>query len=456
MENIENDSIRGNQIENLCLNQFNKRVSDEESSSHHKKLKLDYDVRLNKEETCFNMGMLTNILDDILSEAVDISVNKSNKVTCETAVVKQNRKVAYVLSGHLVKQCSRLDKVKNRAMLVHSLLSSYKLLNNLVPIPLVKATEEDLLSFHSSDYVHFLRDPDAERNEEEASEFGLDYDCPTMENMMDLVLTLAGGSISAANSLVEGNVQVAINWCGGWHHAQRDKAVGFCYVNDIVLAIHNLKQKFGKVLYIDLDVHHGDGVENAFSFTNQIFTFSIHKMEPGYFPGTGSQEDIGFGKGQYYTLNIPLKAGVTDGMFCHIFSTILPNLLSSFKPGAVVVQCGADCLTGDPLGGFNITPVGLGRCLSQVLDADLPTLVLGGGGYHLQNTARCWTYLTSVILNKEIDNEIPDCDPFFQYYGPSFELEVTPGCAKNNNSNQQVDEIIKTAVDNIGKITKLS
>jgi len=449
MENLENNSSRGNQVATSYLNQFNKKINDEESISPYKKLKLDVDEGLNPNDGLFDMGMLNDILDDIVGEAVGFSVNKSNQA-------KQKPNVSYVLSEHLVRQCSRLDKVKNRAMLVHSLLSSYKLLNKLVHIPLTKATQEDLLSFHSSDYVKFLRNPSEERNEEEASEYGLDYDCPTLENMLDLTLTLAGGSITAAKSLVNGTAQVAINWCGGWHHAQRDKAAGFCYVNDIVLAIHTLKQRFGRVLYVDLDVHHGDGVEDAFSFTNQVFTFSIHKWEPGFFPGTGSQDDIGYGKGQYYCLNIPLKAGVSDDMFYHIFSTLFPSLLSSFEPSAVVVQCGADSLTGDPLGGFNLTPLGLGKCVSLILEAHLPTLVLGGGGYHLQNTARCWAYLTSVILNEEIDNEIPDCDPFFEYYGPSFELEVTPGCVRNNNSSQQVDAILKVAKSNLDKIRKLS
>ena len=93
---------------------------------------------------------------------------------------------------------------------------------------------------------------------------------------------------------------MAINWSGGWHHAKRDSAAGFCYVNDVVLAIHRLQAAFKRVMYVDLDVHHGDGVEDAFSFTDKVMTMSIHKHEFGFFPGTGALKDVGFGKGKFY------------------------------------------------------------------------------------------------------------------------------------------------------------
>ena len=142
-------------------------------------------------------------------------------------------------------------------------------------------------------------------------------------NWYDHVL---GGSLAAAESLIKRECQVAINWGGGWHHGQRDEASGFCYVNDIVLAIQHLRQEFDRVLYVDLDVHHGDGVENAFSFSPKIFTFSIHKFEAGYFPGSGNIADIGQGKGKFYSLNIPLKDGIDDATYVYIFERCLITL----------------------------------------------------------------------------------------------------------------------------------
>ena len=106
--------------------------------------------------------------------------------------------------------------------------------------------------------------------------------------------------MTGADLLVGRRVRVALNWAGGWHHARRDSASGFCYVNDIVLAIHRLQAAFKRVMYVDLDVHHGDGVEDAFSSTDKVMTLSIHKMETGFFPGTGACTDTGYGKGRFY------------------------------------------------------------------------------------------------------------------------------------------------------------
>lgn len=116
------------------------------------------------------------------------------------------------------------------------------------------------------------------------------------------VQTLAAGSLTAADLLLEGRVRVAINWSGGWHHAKRDSAAGFCYINDIVLAIHRLQRRFKRIMYVDLDVHHGDGVEDAFSSTDRVLTFSVHQLETGFFPGTGDLKENGFGRGKYYRL----------------------------------------------------------------------------------------------------------------------------------------------------------
>ena len=118
--------------------------------------------------------------------------------------------------------------------------------------------------------------------------------------MSDFALTCAAGSLTAAALLLERRVRVAVNWSGGWHHARRDAAAGFCYVNDIVLAVHRLQAGFRRILYVDLDVHHGDGVEDAFSSTDKVLTLSIHKMEPGFFPGTGACNEVGFGKGRFH------------------------------------------------------------------------------------------------------------------------------------------------------------
>merc|ERR1719346_214630 len=156
-------------------------------------------------------------------------------------------------------------------------------------------------------------------DDQELDENGLGYDCPIFDNMLDFCLTVAGSSITAAHLLLSG-MSTVLNWSGGWHHSHRTHAAGFCYVNDIVLAIHKLQAKFKKILYIDLDVHHGDGVEEAFSFTNRVATLSLHLHEPGFFPGSGAASEVGHGKGRGFAVNLPFKEGLTDAFFVPAFS----------------------------------------------------------------------------------------------------------------------------------------
>lgn len=358
----------------------------------------------------------------------------------------EGKNAALVFSRDLSNKLSLLPNIGHRQHLVHSLIQSYGLMKKLRVVAVQKATPEDLLMFHSQDYVKMLKNPCSD--DQELDENGLGYDCPIFDNMLDFCLTVAGSSITAAHLLLSG-MSTVLNWSGGWHHSHRTHAAGFCYVNDIVLAIHKLQAKFKKILYIDLDVHHGDGVEEAFSFTNRVATFSVHKYEAGYFPGTGDVSDVGCGRGKYYSFNVPLQEGVNNTMYRHIFTSIFPVLMNTFGPDCVVLQCGADCLVGDKLGGFNLTPKAICECVQDVLSYNLPTLVLGGGGYNIQNTARLWVAVTAKVLGLTLDEDIPDEDHFFTQYGPDFQLDISPGCVRNKNKPEDIDVIINTLKHNI-------
>ncbi|XP_010565382.1 PREDICTED: histone deacetylase 8 isoform X5 [Haliaeetus leucocephalus] len=233
-----------------------------------------------------------------------------------------------------------------------------------------------------------------------------------------------------------------------WTASARDEASGFCYLNDAVLGILRLRQKFDRVLYIDLDLHHGDGVEDAFSFTSKVMTVSLHKFSPGFFPGTGDVTDVGLGKGRYYTVNVPIQDGIQDEKYYQICETVLKEVYAAFNPDAVVLQLGADTIAGDPMCSFNMTPEGVGKCLKYVLQWQLATLILGGGGYNLANTARCWTYLTGVILGRTLCSEIPDHE-FFTEYGPDYVLEITPSCRPDRNEPQRIQEILNSIKGNL-------
>jgi len=405
------------------------------------------------------MPVIYEDLDQSWTKLENMEENEKS-ILEETAEVKKKSlpKVSIVVGSSWLEQCDRIPKVEKRTSMTLSLIKSYGLLNDVTPIPARKATREELQTFHSQDYLEFCdkttNNDDLEKLEIHSEHnFGIEYDCPLIPDIMNMIQWIAGGSLVAAEALNSKQCEVAINWGGGWHHAQRDEAAGFCYVNDIVLAIQQLRQVYDRVLYIDLDVHHGDGVENAFSFSPKVFTFSMHKQCAGYFPGTGKITDVGQGKGRFYTLNFPLKDGVTDDTYAYIFENLLSEVIYSFKPDAIVLQCGADSLSNDPLGGFNLTPCGIAKCISKVMQFSRPTLVLGGGGYNLANASRFWTYLTGIIVRGvELSSDIPDSDLFFDQYGPSFELSILPGRRPNLNSAEEVNDHLEEAFRNLEEI----
>lgn len=209
--------------------------------------------------------------------------------------------------------------------------------------------------------------------------------------------------LAAAQKIIDGHSDLAINWMGGLHHAKKSEASGFCYSNDIVLAILELLKVYPRVLYVDIDIHHGDGVEEAFYTTNRVMTCSFHKYGE-YFPGTGDLRDVGMDKGKYYALNFPLRDGIDDETYERIFQPVIRQVMKSFDPSVVVLQCGADSLTGDRLGCFNLTVKGHGKCVEFMKRFNVPMIMVGGGGYTIRNVARCWTYETSVALDVDISN----------------------------------------------------
>ncbi|XP_065656313.1 histone deacetylase 8 [Hydra vulgaris] len=378
--------------------------------------------------------------------------------------------IAYIHSEKYVSICDKHPKVKGRASMVHDLIESYDLLSLVKIVAPVEASRNDLLTYHTEKYIQTLEFVEKrlvnsiESHEEDCfnedeinyiNEIGLGYDCSLFSNIYLYAKAVVGGTLSAANCLIDSQAVVSINLNGGWHHAHTDEASGFCYVNDIVIGILKLLTKFKKIFYIDLDVHHGDYVEEAFLYTNKVVTFSIHKFGDGFFPGTGMKNSIGKGKGKYYTINAPLKDGVDNKMFTYVFKNIFTEVFQCFSPEVIVVQCGADCLTGDPLGSFNLTSEALVDCVKFVLNEKVPTMILGGGGYNLSNTARCWTQVIAGILNATLNNDIPEHEKL-ECYGPDFALSFNPNHKKNENSLEYIEDLLSFLKGNIKFMRGLS
>ena len=256
------------------------------------------------------------------------------------------------------------------------------------------------------------------------------------------MIIISKGSVGGAYKLNHHLSDISVNWAGGLHHAKKSEASGFCYINDIVLSILELLKYHERVLYIDIDIHHGDGVEEAFYTTDRVMTVSFHKYGD-FFPGTGSIEDHGVLNGKYYSCNIPLKEGINDQSYEYMFKPIMKRIIDYYQPGAIVMQMGADSLAGDRLGCFNLTIAGHGECLKYIKSFGLPLLVLGGGGYTLRNVARCWTYETSICCGKELKNKLP-YNEYYEYFAPDYTLSTLATNMVNQNTQNDLHEILKT------------
>ncbi|XP_027200233.1 histone deacetylase 1 isoform X2 [Dermatophagoides pteronyssinus] len=338
----------------------------------------------------------------------------------------------------------------HRIRMAHNLILNYGLYRKMEIYRPHKATQEEMTKYHSDDYIRFLKSirPDnmSEYNKQ-MQRFNVGEDCPVFDGLYEFCQLSAGGSVAGAVKLNKQATDIAINWGGGLHHAKKSEASGFCYVNDIVLAILELLKYHQRVLYIDIDIHHGDGVEEAFYTTDRVMTASFHKYGE-YFPGTGDLRDIGAGKGKYYAVNFPLRDGIDDEAYEGIFKPLISKVIEMFQPSAIVLQCGADSLSGDRLGCFNLTLKGHGKCVEFVKKFNLPLLLVGGGGYTIRNVARCWTYETAVALDTDVSNELPYND-YFEYFGPDFKLHISSSNMTNANSPDYLEKIKTRLFENL-------
>ncbi|TPX46377.1 hypothetical protein SeMB42_g03719 [Synchytrium endobioticum] len=350
----------------------------------------------------------------------------------------KHRRVGYLFSQELMNAADLLPANVGRSNLVHSLIHAYGLPGDMIPINPRPATLDQLLAFHDSGYLDCIASPTPQHLEE----YGLEHDCPLFPSLPTYCSLVAGASITAAQQLVAGAVDIALNWDGGRHHAHRDRASGFCYVNDIVLAILELQKRYTQILYIDFDVHHCDGVESAFLYTKRVMTLSFHRCESAFFPGTGTEFDAGRGKGGNHAINVPLRKGLCGPSLLQLFHPISKAILARLKPDCIVLQLGADGVSGDPLdGGWNLDTHVLPSVVTEVVSWAKPTLILGGGGYHHANCARTWTLATASAIGRTIEDEIPDHD-HLTMYTPDFLISAPSGNMVDENK-PRLSEIVE-------------
>eukprot|EP00898_Chlorokybus_atmophyticus_P006404 jgi/Chlat1/6765/Chrsp50S06460 len=341
----------------------------------------------------------------------------------------------------------------HRLCMTYKLMLAYGLHKKLEVYRPRRAYPVQLAQFHSEDYVDFLQRVTPETQSEflrQLQQYNLGDDCPVFEGLFEFCQIYTGASIDGAIRLNHGISDIAVNWAGGLHHAKKSEASGFCYINDLVLATLELLKYHARVLYIDIDVHHGDGVEEAFYLTDRVMTVSFHKYGDFFFPGTGDVKDHGEKNGKHYSVNVPLKDGIDDASFRQLFQPIIRKVIEMYQPGAIVLQCGADSLAGDRLGVFNLTIEGHAECVKFVKKFGIPLLVTGGGGYTKNNVARCWAYETAVLLDSQpLPNDIPPND-YYNYYGPDYQLRIPVNTTMENlNSKSYMNNIKQQVFENL-------
>jgi acetoin utilization protein AcuC len=303
-----------------------------------------------------------------------------------------------------------------RTALAFDLIRAFGALDDAETIAGRAATPDEACAFHTPDYVQALLD--AERSgglcADARARFGLGgVENPYFDDLYAIPATATGGSLQGADAVIAG--QAAFNPAGGMHHARAGAAQGFCYLNDPVLAVLRLKRAGLRVLYVDIDAHHGDGVEIAFAEDPDVLTLSLH-MDPAYaYPFRGGRlRDAGSPVGGHATVNVPLPRGTTDAEYHHLLDAVLPPLARAFAPDAVVLQAGADAIFADPLGKLALTTQGYLAAVARVLAIAPRTpqgvpriLVTGGGGYHPIVVARAWTGVWALLSGRDLPDAIP-------------------------------------------------
>jgi acetoin utilization protein AcuC len=272
------------------------------------------------------------------------------------------------------------------------------------------ATATELRAAHDARYLEVLAACESGDLPAGAARHGLGYgDNPVFPGLWTVARLIAGASIEAADRVAAGEARVAMSISGGLHHAMADQASGFCYVNDPVLAIRRLLDRgLSRVAYVDIDVHHGDGVEAAFWDDDRVLTISVHQDGRTLFPGTGAATDIGAGRGRGYAVNVPILPGAGDVVVVEAFEAVVPPFLERFRPEAVVAQLGVDSFAADPLARLELTTHGFEAMVRRIAALSPRLVALGGGGYHLGNVARAWTLAWAIVSGQPVPDTIPE------------------------------------------------
>ncbi len=261
------------------------------------------------------------------------------------------------------------------------------------------ATTEVMAEYHSLEYIDALKGCNGGNFDFTMLQYGLGTsDNPIFKGVFDFSLLVLGATVASAEFIASGEADTTFSAVGGLHHGGLGHAEGFCYVNDIVIAIKRLLARgFKRVLYIDIDAHHGNGVQDAFYDSDQVLFISLHQNGESIYPGTGFENEMGQGKGLGFTVNLPLPEYTDDETYVRAFKEIYPPLVKAFEPECVVAQIGLDTLKKDPLTNLRLTNNGFCAVMEMIRKSCPKVLALGGGGYSVPDVVRGWTLAWSIL-----------------------------------------------------------
>ncbi|WP_047153027.1 acetoin utilization protein AcuC [Aneurinibacillus tyrosinisolvens] len=297
------------------------------------------------------------------------------------------------------------------------------------------ATKEELALVHDRQYIEVVEAAGHATEElAVAGSFGLGTeDCPVFPNMHEATALTVGGTLRAVELVMSGEYRHALNLAGGLHHGFRGRASGFCIYNDCSVAVAYLRKHYNaRVLYIDTDAHHGDGVQWAFYDDPNVLTLSFHETGKYLFPGTGNITERGDGQGYGLSVNVPLDAFTEDESWLEAYYNVLPTVARGFKPDVIVTQNGCDAHTFDPLTHLSASMKiyreipRLARTLADEL-CEGRLIATGGGGYDIWRVVpRAWSILWAELSGRRIVDNLPLPSEWIEKYQQESPVQLAP------------------------------
>jgi acetoin utilization protein AcuC len=273
----------------------------------------------------------------------------------------------------------------------------------------------ELLRVHDADYVAMVERVSRGERPGEALRYGLGTsDTPVADGLHEAVARVCAATATAVRLVADGEVRRAASFAGGLHHAMPARASGFCVYDDLAVGILRAVDRGLRVAYLDLDAHHGDGVQEAFYASDRVLTISVHESGRYLFPGSGHTHEVGTGPGRGWSVNLPLEPFTEDDAYLAAFDAVVPRALEAFRPDLIVLQAGADPHRDDPLAHLALSLTGLRAAYDRVValadaHADGRLVVTGGGGYAAYDVVpRAWAQAWSAMTGRPLPERLPD------------------------------------------------